>query len=190
MLTKEGFNVAGFDLSPGMIEAARQKAAAKKLTIRYEVMDAAELDMGDTYDSAYSFFDSLNNILDPNRLQLAFERIAAHLSPGGSFIFDMNTAVAFEEQMFDQENMRSNAKLRYKWVGDWNDQTRMITVNMRFWRGGEEFRETHVQRAYETEEVFDMLRQAGFEQIRAYHSYTLNPPRLKSDRLHYTAVRV
>jgi len=190
MLTKEGFNVAGFDLSPGMIEAARQKAAAKKLTIRYEVMDAAELDMGDTYDSAYSFFDSLNNILDPNRLQLAFERIAANLSPGGSFIFDMNTAVAFEEQMFDQENMRSNAKLRYKWVGDWNDQTRMITVNMRFWRGGEEFRETHVQRAYETEEVFDMLRQAGFEQIRAYHSYTLNPPRLKSDRLHYTAVRV
>ena len=190
MLTKEGFNVAGFDLSPGMIEAARQKAAAKKLTIRYEVMDAAELDMGDTYDSAYSFFDSLNYILDQNRLQLAFVRIAAHLSPGGSFIFDMNTAVAFEEQMFDQENMRSNAKLRYKWVGDWNDQTRMITVNMRFWRGGEEFRETHVQRAYETEEVFDMLRQAGFEQIRAYHSYTLNPPRLKSDRLHYTAVRV
>ncbi|MDR3692333.1 MAG: class I SAM-dependent methyltransferase [Fimbriimonas sp.] len=189
MLTREGFDVSGFDLSPGMIEAAREKAASKKLAIRYEVMDAAELSMGETYDSAYSFFDSLNNILDPARLQLAFERIGAHLVPGGSFIFDLNTSVAFEERMFDQENLRSNAKLRYKWVGDWNNQTRLITVDMRFWHGGAEFRETHVQRAYEMEEIFEMLRLAGFEQVHAYHSYTLNPPRPMSDRLHYTAVR-
>ena len=159
------------------------------MDIRYEVMDAAEVDMGETYDSAYSFFDSLNNILDKDRLQLAFNRVAAHLRPGGSFIFDMNTAVAFEEQMFDQENLRSNAKLRYKWVGDWNANTRIITVNMRFWRGQEEFRETHQQRAYSEEEIYEMLDLAGFEDLRAYHSYTLNPPRPKSDRLHYTAVR-
>jgi hypothetical protein len=91
--------------------------------------------------------------------------------------------------MFDQENLRSNAKLRYKWVGDWNEQTRIITVNMRFWRGGEEFRETHTQRAYSEEEIYSMLEAAGFEQLQAYHSYTLNPPRPMSDRLHYTAIR-
>jgi len=189
MLTREGFDVEGFDLSPGMIEKAREKAAAKKLSIRYEVMDASEVDMGEKYDAAYSFFDSLNNILDPERLQMTFDRMAQHLTPGGSFIFDMNTAVAFEEHMFDQENLRTNAKLRYKWVGDWNERTRIITVNMRFWKDGQEFRETHIQRAYEKEEVFDMLERAGFEEIRAFHSYTLNPPRLKSDRLHYTAIR-
>lgn len=189
MLNREGFKTSGFDLSPGMIEEARRKAASKKFDIRYEVADAAEVDMGESYDAAYSFFDSLNNILDPARLQMAFNRIAAHLRPGGSFIFDMNTAVAFEEQMFDQENLRSNAKLRYKWVGDWNEKTRIITVNMRFWRAGEEFRETHTQRAYEEEEIYSMLEAAGFEQLQAYHSYTLNPPRAKSDRLHFTAIR-
>ena len=189
MLNREGFKTSGFDLSPGMIDEARRKATAKNLGIRYEVMDAAEADMGETYDAAYSFFDSLNNILEPERLQLAFHRAAAHLRTGGSLIFDMNTAVAFEEQMFDQQNLRANAKLRYKWVGDWNDKTRIITVNMRFWRGDEEFRETHTQRAYEMDEVFDMLESAGFEQIRAYHSYGLNPPRASSDRLHYTAIK-
>jgi ubiquinone/menaquinone biosynthesis C-methylase UbiE len=189
MLNREGFKASGFDLSPGMIAEARRKAALKKMDIRYEVMDAAEVDMGEVYDSAYSFFDSLNNILDPERLQFAFNRVAAHLRPGGSFIFDLNTAVAFEEQMFDQENLRSNAKLRYKWVGDWNDKTRIITVNMRFWKNGEEFRETHTQRAYSEEEIYEMLRNAGFEDLRAYHSYTLNPPRPKSDRLHFTAIR-
>jgi len=189
MLNREGFKASGFDLSPGMIEAARQKAAAKKMEIRYEVMDAAEADMGETYDAALSFFDSLNNILEPERLQMAFHRVAAHLRPGGSFIFDLNTAVAFEERMFNQENLRSNAKLRYKWVGDWNDKTRIITVNMRFWKDGQEFRETHTQRAYSEDEIYEMLRNAGFEQLSAYHSYTLNPPRPKSDRLHFTAIR-
>jgi len=189
MLTREGFDIAGFDLSPGMIEAAREKAAKKKLNIRYEVMDACNFDMSDSYNSAFSFFDSLNNILDGEKLFQAFKRVYEHLEPGGSFIFDLNTPVAFEEQMFDQENLRSNAKLRYKWIGDWNDQTRLITVNMRFWYKGEEFRETHVQRAYDREDVEEMLEDAGFTSIRAYHSYTLNPPRAKSDRLHYTGIR-
>lgn len=189
MLTREGFKVSGFDLSAEMIAEARRKAAAKNLAIRYEVMDAAEAKMEETYDSALSFFDSLNNILEPARLQMAFSRVAAHLCPGGSFIFDLNTAVAFEERMFDQENLRGNAKLRYKWIGDWNEQTRIITVHMRFWRGGEEFRETHTQRAYSDEEIREMLDTAGFEEVRAYHSYTLNPPRAKSDRLHYTAIK-
>jgi uncharacterized protein Smg (DUF494 family) len=60
---------------------------------------------------------------------------------------------------------------------------------MRFWYKGEEFRETHVQRAYDREDVEEMLEDAGFTSIRAYHSYTLNPPRAKSDRLHYTGIR-
>src|SRR5205085_1299777 len=104
-----------FDLAPGMIDEARRKAKRKRLKIRYEVHDAATAEMGETYDAAFSFFDSLNNILDSERLQMAFHRVAAHLPSGGSFIFDMNMAYAFEQQLFDQEDMRANKKLRYKW---------------------------------------------------------------------------
>jgi ubiquinone/menaquinone biosynthesis C-methylase UbiE len=188
LLTNEGFDLSGFDISPGMIEMARLKAKKKKLDIRYEVFDAAEADMGETYDGAFSFFDSLNNILEPQRLQMAFERVAEHLNPGGSFIFDMNCAYAFEQKMFDQVNLRANAKLRYKWVGDYDASTRIITVDMKFWHGGEEFTEVHTQRAYSEEEVRAMLARAGFEEVRAFNSYTLNPPRYTSDRLHYTAL--
>lgn len=189
MLAKEGFDVSGFDLAPGMIEEARRKAARKKLKIRYEVQDAATADMGETYDAALSFFDSLNNILDPARLQMSFERVAEHLPPGGSFIFDLNTAYAFEEQLFDQEDMRGNKKLRYKWQGEWDPKTRIITVYMNFWWGEQRFEETHIQRAYEHDEVREMLHQAGFDRIRAFHSYTLNPPRATSDRLHYCCIK-
>jgi SAM-dependent methyltransferase len=189
MLEREGYRMAGFDLSPGMIEEARRKAARKKMPIRYEVQDAAEADMGETYDAAFSFFDSLNNILDPARLEMAFARVAAHLPPGGSWIFDLNTAYAFEQEMFDQENLRANAKLRYKWIGDYDPATRIIQVDMRFWYRGEEFHELHVQRAHPPEEVVAMLERAGFAQIRVFHAYTLNPPRHTSDRLHFACVK-
>lgn len=190
MLTAEGFQMSGFDLSEGMIDSARRKAYKKKIDVRYEVQDACTFELGDTYDAALSFFDSLNNITDPVRLEQAFVRVADHLKPGGSFIFDLNTAYAFEAKLFDQRQLRSNAKLRYDWVGEYDAESRLITVNMEFWRGDEHFTEVHKQRAYEEDEVRAMLGRSGFRQVRAYHSYTLNPPRYASDRLHYAAIRV
>ncbi len=190
MLEAEGYEVAGFDLSPGMIEVARKKAYKRFKEMRFEVADAAEFDLGETFDGAYSFFDSLNNILDPERLEAAFLRIAAHLRPGGSWIFDLNTAYAFEKDMFSQRNLNPQARLRYDWRGHWEPQTREIRVDMRFWKDGEEFRETHRQRAYEEDEIVAMLARSGFEDVRTFHSYTLSPPRRTSDRIHYVCTRV
>ena len=189
MLQDEGREMAGFDLAPGMIAIAKRKAAKKKLPIPYHVADATNFDLGETYDGALSFFDSLNNILDADALANGFKCMAKHLKPGGSLIFDLNMAYAFEASLFDQEQMRKNAKLRYQWFGDWDPEARIITVNMTFWYKGDEFHEVHRQRAYDTDEIFEMLEDAGFEELRAYHSYTLDPPRYKSDRVHFTAIR-
>jgi len=189
MLHQEGFEMTGIDLSPHMIEVARQKAARKGYPIRYETMDACTFELGRTFGAALSFFDSLNNILDPERFLQALRRVHAHLEPGGAFVFDLNTAYAFEQRLFDQRNLRPSARLRYDWVGDYDPQTRVITVHMTFWKDGEEFREVHRQRAYTDDEVRSMLEEAGFVDVRGYTSYTLDPIRRKSDRVHYAAVK-
>ncbi len=189
LLTEEGKDMSGVDLSADMIKIAKKKAARHRLPIRYEVGDAADFEMGETYDAAFSFFDSLNNILDANHLQKAFKQIAKHIKPGGSFIFDVNTSYAFETELFDQENLKKGNGLRYQWRGDWDPESRIITVTMNFWKSGNEFTEVHRQRAYTDEELRAMLDKAGFEQVRSFHSYTLNPPRHKSDRVHYCAIR-
>ena len=190
LLAKQGFDMTGIDLSAGMINAAKKKVARKKVPIHFEVGDAADFQLGEKFDAALSFFDSLNNILEPADLQSAFCSVAKHLGPGGSWIFDLNTAYAFDAELFDQENLGSKSKLRYLWRGDWNADTRIITVDMHFWHDGREFREVHSQRAYEEDEIREMLRIAGFGNLHVFHSYTLNPPRYKSDRLHYTAVKL
>ncbi len=190
LLLREGFEVAGFDLSEGMIREAKRKAKSRKMPIDYWVADATNFELGRRFDAAFSFFDSLNNILEPELLQNAFHSVARHLPAGASWIFDLNTAYAFREQMFDQESSRANSKLRYKWVGEWNESTKKIVVRMKFWFRDQEFMEIHEQRAYDHDDVVAMLEKAGFGSIRAFHSYTLNPPRHKSDRIHYTAIRL
>ncbi len=189
LLAAEGFEASGFDISEPMVAEARAKAAALGLSIRYEVQDAATLSMGETYGAAFSFFDSLNYICEIDRLRAALGRIAAHIEPGGSFVFDLNTAFAFEQRMFDQRDLRPRARLRYDWHGEWDSATRLIAVHMLFWKDGEEFEETHIQRAHTDEEVRSMLGDSGFVDVQAYHSYTLQRPRKTSDRVHYACVR-
>lgn len=188
MLAKRGFTVHGFDLSPEMIEVAQQRARKAKSGLSFEACDAAEFVSDQPFDAAYSFFDSLNYIIDPHHLARAITRVARSLRPGGTFVFDMNTAYAFEAQMFDQTETRKNARIRYTWRGKYDRKSRIIRVEMDFERNGTRFQEVHVQRAYDSDEVREMLKDAGFERVAEYESYTLDPPQRASDRVHYVAI--
>lgn len=188
-MAQVGFEMTGFDLSKPMIVEARRKAKIANLDIRYHVKDATQADLGTRFDAAYSFFDSLNYIRTLKGFDAAIHRIAEHVKPGGSFIFDLNTAYAFEANLFDQKDLRKKAKVRYNWLGTYNAETRVIHVNMVFWVGDKEFHEVHIQRAHSDEEVRASLSSAGFSEIRCFNSYTLDPPREHSDRVHYCCIK-
>ncbi|MBL8060412.1 MAG: methyltransferase domain-containing protein [Chthonomonas sp.] len=187
MLVQDSYTVSGFDLSAQMIEKAKQKAEQLGLDIAYFVADARSFELPRRYGCAYSFFDSLNYIAELDGFRSAIQAIANHLEPEGSLIFDLNTAFAFEAEMFTQQDLRKRTDLKYDWQGHYDSDTRVITVTMDFWKGGQHWTETHVQRAHSDAEVRDALSDAGFSQIEAYESYTLRKPRKMSDRIHYCA---
>lgn len=183
-LAKKGIKVTGVDLSQPMIDVAIQKASDDDLDITYSCQDAANLDLPWTFDAAFSFFDSLNYITQPERCKLAIAATARHLRPGAPFVFDLNTAYAFEQRMFDQSDMKPNRKVRYKWVSGYDPTTRICRVEMSFWAGERNFEEVHEQRAHSIEEITEWMEAAGFEGVATYDAYTLNRPRAKSDRIH------
>lgn len=190
-----GYAVVGVDLSESMIAEARRKAARKNLPIQYHVQDAAHLNLpGPPFDLCVSLFDSLNYVLNPADLAHACERVFAHLHPGGLFLFDVNSAYALEHGFFDQENLLSSDRLRYIWRSEYDPQTRLCTVMMRFFLReadgvDREFRETHLQFAYHEEELRAMLMDAGFDPVETFHAYTLEPVRPTTDRLFFVAQR-
>ncbi|MFQ3610652.1 MAG: methyltransferase domain-containing protein [Fimbriimonadales bacterium] len=192
LLVLSGFEAVGVDLSEPMIQRARQKAQEHDLPITYYVQDASELDLPETFDGVVSLFDSLNNIIQPERFAECLRRVYRHLRPQGIFIFDLNTEYAFKEKMFDQSNRRSRAPLRYHWRSEYDPSTRLCTVRMEFWvrEEGQEryFQEIHCQRAYSNREVETMLVAAGFSEVYVYDAYTLDPPTNRSDRVFFVAL--
>jgi len=189
MLAQLGHRVSGLDISEPMIVRARESAHRRELAIEYEVADARDFEFGKLFDAAFSFFDSLNYITDANGLASAIKCVADHVRPGGSFVFDLNTAYAFEAKLFDQRDLRPRSKIRYNWIGDYDPSSRLIRVNMDFWVGDEHFREIHVQRAHPEREVVEVLYRTGFSSIYTYNSYSLDPVRKKSDRIHFVAIK-
>lgn len=180
--------MVGVDISPDMIEEARRLASKARLDIEYFVQDAAEMQLARNFDAAFSFFDSLNNILEFSRFRDALLKIRKHLKPGAPLLFDLNTAYAFEHKMFDQSAMKPSDKLKYKWVSTWDTQSALCTIQMDFWNDLEHFQETHVQRAYTEHEIRQAMEDAGFVRVQLFHAYSLEPPRKNSDRIHVLGI--
>lgn len=188
-----GCTVVGVDISQAMIEVARERAHARRSQCRFLVQDAAAMDVGGRqFDLAYSVFDSINYITDPSLLASVFDRIGAALRDGGLLIFDVNTPYALRNAFFDQQDLRAQSPVRYRWRSTYSETTRLCTVHMEFWVPDEPtdtptFVEVHTQRAYGEDELVGMLMEAGFSDIRTYQAYTFDPCTDRTDRAFFVA---
>lgn len=80
-----GHTVHGVDLSETMLEAARALAGP---SLSFEQGDARTLDLGRTFDAVVSLFHVMSYQTTNADLLAAFRSAAAHLRPGGLFVFD------------------------------------------------------------------------------------------------------
>jgi len=181
--------VFGVDLSEGMA-----RVAAEEGRLRVAVQDARALGLKPgSLDLVVSLYDSLNYILEPSGLSACFQAVRDCLTPGGLFIFDLNTIRALALDLFTQDNLRSADPLVYSWRSHWDERSRVCTVRMWFrWSDGEEtheFVEVHRQRGYRDDEVQALLRKAGLDILAAYDAYSFDPLHSRSTRVFYVAQR-
>ena len=188
-LAQRGYEVTGADLSEPMLEQARRAAGELGLSIEFLKRDAAELALRpESFDAAVCLYDSLNYLIDPERLRQAYAGVAAALVRDGLFIFDLNTIYSFEQELFTQENLSPTRGIRYRWRSHYDRATRIARVDMEFWADdGSQFQETHYQRGHSVEEVVEMLEGAGFVVEAPYEAYTFLPPGPRSERIFYVA---
>lgn len=188
MLAKKDIQMTGIDLSRAMIDVAIENASRENLDIRFSCQDASTFQLPWRFDAAFSFFDSLNYIVDPECCKSAIARTAEHLAPGSPFVFDLNTAYAFEKHLFNQTDMKPSRKVRYKWQSHYDPESRICRVEMDFWTDGHHFEEVHLQRAHSQEEISSWMKAAGFTGVAFYHAYTLDRPKGTSDRIHIVGI--
>lgn len=89
LLSLSGYQAEGLDLSPSIIDLARQKAKINHLTIPFYVQDMTTFSIDQTFDCITCFFDSVNFLKESTDLDRLFETVYRHLKPNGYFIFDV-----------------------------------------------------------------------------------------------------
>lgn len=188
MLAEEGYHVTGVDISPGMISRAKEQAEALGLDVVYHVQDAAQLDLHGKFDLTLSLFDSLNYILEIEKLERCFEGVAKHLNKDGLFIFDMNTELALSVGMFNQSNKGSRSPVIYNWVSSYDPASGICKIEMDFlYRNSVEKHVVHYQKAYSIADVVAMLPSAGMLVVAVYDAYSFKRVNSKSDRVFFVA---
>ena len=90
-MANRGLRVTGVDLSPEMLEIARQRAAAAGVSVKFLRQDMRSLSLRGRFDLVTCWFDSLNYLLEIEDLAQTFARVSRVLDDNGVFIFDVNT---------------------------------------------------------------------------------------------------
>ena len=84
---QDTYEVYGLDLSSKMLSIARKKIPKAKFS-RQNMVD---FQIDERFDAVLCVFDSINHIRRFSDWKRVFARVRKHLSPGGCFIFDINT---------------------------------------------------------------------------------------------------
>jgi SAM-dependent methyltransferase len=89
-LARRGFTVSGVDLSPGMIEGARERISRTGAAgVEVAVGDVRTVRLGRRFDAVVSLFHVVSYQTTNADLAATFQTAADHLDPGGAFLFDV-----------------------------------------------------------------------------------------------------
>ncbi len=183
-LARRGSRVVGVDRALPMLRAGRVRVADEDLV--FVRQDMTRLGLAPAFDLAVCLFDSVNYVLDLDLVRATFAGVRRAVPTGGLLIFDVNTELALERELFTQEDLAADAPVRLRWRSEYDRATRTTAVAMEFFLDdGTVVEETHRQRAYTPAELREALSATRWKTLAVYDAYTFNLPRRQSDRLFY-----
>ena len=184
LMAGKGYDIIGIDASSDMLSAAYHKKG-KKDKVLFLNQNMMSLDLYGTVDAVYSTCDALNYMLTEEDLLSVFKNVAMFLNPEGIFIFDLKTEYKYR-QMGENSYWDTKGKKSYVWKNSYNSITKINQYTVQFFdEEGENFTETHMQRAYNIETVTSIAKNAGFNVVAAEDNYTKEPADRESVRVTY-----
>ena len=175
-MARRGYRVTGSDRSAEMLTVAYDKA----------------LELPAPVDLVICCLDSLNYLTDPEDCRETFRRVFENLTPGGTFLFDINSACklrGLDGQVFLDENDDTYCV----WRAEFDREENVCWYGMDlFQREGDVWRrsfEEHAEYAYDAEDLRRWLRQAGFSRVEVYGDRRLEPPAAEEQRIYFAACK-
>jgi SAM-dependent methyltransferase len=189
-MARRGYRVTGVDFNPRYLAIAADDARSAGVEARWVEADMRTLDLGATFDGAYSYFTSFGYFSDADN-ERVIERVAHALRPGGRFLLEMT----------NRDWLLTHPQQRI-----WNQQPdgsllmEEVTLDLRTSRvasrqvhipaqGGSQIVKSFDLRAYTCAELSALCARHGLETIEVWGGADRSPYSTESRRLILLAER-
>ncbi len=199
LFSERGILMSGLDRSAQMLAVAAKKLKGHKSTLyqkelpTFRLLDPKDSRKVRQFDLITSFYDSLNYLTTQKDLKAAFRSVNQHLTPGGWFIFDMNTDEALKIIWDSQVFAEARESLAWIWKNEYHPKTSSATCTTTFFRPKgklwERFEEVHVEKAYPNSVIRKLLTASGFIVKGFYRCFTFDKPAKSTYRICVVAMK-
>ncbi len=188
-MAKRGYEMICLDLSSDMLDRASEKAAEVGTDILFLNQDMSSFELYGTVDVIVCLLDSFNYLIKPVQAQKMLKLVHNYLNPGGLFIFDVNTEYKFENILCDNLFYEIGDDITYIWENEYDLKSKKARFDLTFFvREGQIYRrfdETHYERAYNHEEITELIKKSNLKFVAVYNHLTLRKPSETSERNFY-----
>lgn len=188
-----GYEMWGLDISEDMLSIAESKARALKQKIKFLNQDMTQMNLKEKFQAVLCMCDGVNYIHDEDDLVNYFDSVYKSLDRKGIFIFDISSynkihCILGNNTFYEEKNNK-----HYIWNNNFDEASATIEMDLVFFvpEGSlyRKFEEQHVQKAYECEYLAELLKKAGFEDIKFFEGFSFNKPDENTDRIFFSAMR-
>ncbi len=209
-LKRRGYDMIGIDNSEEMLAEAIEKNMSSGTEVAaaddrmsegmkdglkpalYLCQDMREFELYGTVRAIVSVCDSINYILEPEELIQVFRLVNNYLDPDGVFIFDLNTRYKYEKILGEQTIGETREDHCFIWDNYYDISSGINEYILNLYIQGEDgrydrYEEVHYQRAYDLEEIRQLIEVSGLRWEGAYDAFTMEPVREDSERIYIIA---
>lgn len=190
LFCRAGYQVTGVDLSEDMLMMAYNKLMGLENRPVLARQAMQELELPEPVDLGVCLLDSLNYVTDPTDVAETFRRVWENLSPGGVFLFDVNSLAKFRS-LKDQVWLDETEDSYCVWRTEFEEAESLCRYGVDlFRRRGDLWQrsfEEHLEYAYSQTQLTEMLLSAGFTDIRQFGDRRLDAPNEGDQRIFFTA---
>lgn len=192
LFAQKGIDVIGIDGSEEMLMVARESAMEQELDILYLLQDMSAFELYGTVDVIYSACDSINYLLEEDKVLNTFKWVNNYLEKGGLFIFDLNTPYKYKTILNEKVFAEQTEDAAYIWENYYDEAQEINEYSVTFFIEDEDGKyiraeEVHHQRAYTVERIKALLEEAGMELVGVYDDYTKAAYHEASERVTFIA---
>lgn len=160
-----GINYTGVDHSEDMLEICSRKFP----NINLSKQDLNNLEIDENFHFIFSTLDTINYILDSEKLQSLFFKIKQMCN--GVFIFDVNTPYKLIDIMGNNHFVYEYEDIFYTWVNQYYEEENLVDFYIDFFIKNEDnlyrrIRETQTEKVYSLDTLKFMLYNSGFANIK------------------------